>query len=347
MADAATSNQYVADNTFATSSAYIFNATIAGAAIAAALELGITDELKTVGRLNIPAFCSTHNLDTGCVLQIIRALAGFDIACLDPETQVVTAGPAFPQINADKGYFLWLVGGYGHALQNLAVLARSPSSPQSLDGRSLVKRDGRAVSLAAKYYGVNYVDREFLAALGPCEDDVIADLGCGSAARLIDIVARYPGTKGIGIDIDPSAISVAREAVKLSGFDNQIQLVCADARTLIPHAAFAPVTILTSFFMGHDLWPKARCLEVLQILRTCFPKVKRLLLCDTHRSEYFSERDIPIFTLGFELLHAVMRQEIPTRSQWMDLFAESSWECVNIRSIGIPYSVIFELNPRT
>lgn len=347
MSDLGSSHQCGAVNTFATNSAYIFNATIAGAAIAAALELGITDELKNVGVLNIPVFCSMHDLDAGCVLQIIRALAAFDIACLDSETQLITPGPAFQQLDSDNGYFLWLVGGYGYALQNLAGLARRSSSSSSVDGRLLVNRNGRAVSLAAKHYGVNYVDREFLAALGPCEDDVIADLGCGSAARLIDIVVRYPGVRGIGIDIDPSAISVARETIKLSGFDNHIQLVCADVRKLNPDAAFAPVTVLTSFFMGHDLWPKAHCLEVLQILRRCFPKVKRLLLCDTYLSECFATKDLPIFTLGFELLHAVMRQQIPTRSQWMDLFAESSWECVNIRPIGIPYSVIFELNPKT
>ena len=331
----------------ALNSAEIFNTTITGAAIAAAVGLGLMDELESSGEVSLPAFCRVHDLDIGCIVQIVRALTSCEIASLDLDTYTVQPGRSFQQVYADKGYFLWLVGGYGYALQHLAALAQNASTPADMDDRSFVQRDGRMVSAAAKQYGARYVDREFLAAVEPCKNEIIADLGCGSAARLIEIAARNPGVEGIGIDIDQKAVGLAQEMTRSSGVDHRIQVVCADIRELEPEERFASVNVLMSSFMGHDLWPKDRCLQVLEKLQICFPSVEKFLLCDTYRSDLLSSKQVPIFTLGFELLHAVMRQQVPTRSQWMELFAESNWECVGTRPIGIPYSVIFELRPRT
>jgi len=323
----------------------IFNATIAGAAIAAAFELGLMEELEAAGELRVPAFCDVHDLNLGCVMQIIRALTLFEIATVDAETRTVLPGRMFQQVSDEKSYFLWLIGGYGYALQNLAALSRNSICGPGMDDRSFVKRDGRVISMAASHYGARYVDRDFFAVLEPCEGEIIADLGCGSAARLVQIAMRNPNVKGIGIDIDQNAINLARETVGSSCFDHRIHLLRADITRLEPNERFTHVTTLTSFFMGHDLWPKENCLAVLENLRFCFPAVKRFLLCDTYRAELTSSRDVPIFTMGFELLHSVMRQEVPTRLQWMELFTESSWRCVSTRSIGIPNSAIFELIP--
>jgi phenylpyruvate C(3)-methyltransferase len=326
-------------------SAGIFNATIAGVAIAAAFDLGLIEELEATGELNVPAFCGVHDLNAGCVTQIVRALTLFEVTAMDAENQIVFPGRMFQQVSDDKSYFLWLIGGYGYALQNLATLSRNSSWGSRMDDRSLVKRDGGIISTAARHYGARFVDRDFFAVLEPCEGEVIADLGCGSAARLVQIATRNPDTRGIGIDIDQNAISVARETVGSSGLDHRIHLLRADITKLNADEGFARVTTLTSFFMGHDLWPKRNCLAVLENLRFCFPAVRRFLLCDTYRAEPAFSCDVPIFTLGFELLHSVMRQEIPTRLQWMELFAESSWKCVHTRYIGIPNSAIFELIP--
>jgi hypothetical protein len=54
---------------------------------------------------------------------------------------------------------------------------------------------------------------------------------------------------------------------------------------------------------------------------------------------------IPIFTLGFELTHAVMGQYIPLESEWLEVFDEAGWDCANAREVGIPFSKIFDLRP--
>ena len=111
----------------------------------------------------------------------------------------------------------------------------------------------------------------------------------------------------------------------------------------MPSPEFSQVDVIFCFFMGHDLWPRANCLSTLRGIRSVFPRAKRFLLCDTYRSDLLPSDETPIFTLGFELTHAAMGQYIPGLSEWMDLFQEAGWTCVDRRDVGIPFSAIFDL----
>jgi hypothetical protein len=115
---------------------------------------------------------------------------------------------------------------------------------------------------------------------------------------------------------------------------------------------FAEVDLLTCFMMGHDFWPRENCVATLRRLREAFPKVRRFLLGDATRilldgarSEHaVTEDDVPVFTLGFELGHAMMDVYLPTMDEWDGVFAEGGWRCVNKRLIeSLTLSVVFEL----
>jgi SAM-dependent methyltransferase len=327
-------------------SAFLFNATIAGAAVAAAFQLGLMEELDRGNEVDIASYCVQHDLHLGCTFQIARALQCFKIAVLDVETLTLRQGTAFHEINEDRGYFIWLACGYGYALQNLGRLARNENRSADMDGRSLVKRDGQLVGMAAGEYGRRHVDQFFNSVFVPRNQQIIADLGCGSAARIIEIAQQNPHVKAIGVDCDSDVIKLAARNVDASGLGGRIELVCDDVTQLRFHPKFESVTTIFSFFMGHDLWPRRRCLAVLENLRSCFPIARRMLICDTYRSDLEPSAVPPVFTLGFELLHAVMRQDIPSCAEWMSLFGESGWECVDLHPIGIPYSAIFDLKRR-
>lgn len=80
--------------------------------------------------------------------------------------------------------------------------------------------------------------------------------------------------------------------------------------------------------MGHDFWPRDRCVDNLRRLRRSFPRVQRFFLCDTVRilldnpdSRYaVQEGAMPIFTLGFEIGHALMGVTLPTAEDWGGCF---------------------------
>jgi len=318
--------------------ASIFNSTIAAAAIAAMFEHGLFEALQQNEAVHVREFCEKAGLHQPATASLLYALACYNIVALSPAQDVVRPGKAFADTYKDKGYFLWLVRGYGNLWQNLSELIESGKG-----NINSVGRNGHYVAKAGRDYGAQFVDEYFNDMLYQMPFQVAADLGCGSAMRLINLAQQNPAFRGIGIDINEGAVKLAQEAVAAANLQNRLTVVRADASRLEARPEFAEVEVLFCFFMGHDLWPRPNCLKVLRQIRAVFPRLKRFLLSDTHRADLPASRQIPIFTLGFEVTHAVMGQAIPSAAEWLDLFAEAGWNCVERRDIGIPFSAIFDL----
>lgn len=75
-----------------------------------------------------------------------------------------------------------------------------------------------------------------------------------------------------------------------------------------------------------------------------FPNVRRFLLGDATRTVGVADRDLPVFTLGFELAHDMMGAFLPTTADWESVFEESGWRLLHKYWINIAAGeVIFEL----
>jgi len=327
--------------------ATLFNATLASSSLAAAFELGFMERLESESTVDLRVFCTDEALNLPTMQEMSRALACFDIVSIDETGFIVKPGPGFVQAYRDKGYFLWLVCGYGYALQHLARLTRNAARPADSSNRAFVQRDGRYIAMADKDCGAHHVDSVFERFFVPRPGDIVCDLGCGAAGRLISLVTQHEGLRAVGVDIDQGAAEIARANVEAAGLADKIQVVVDDVRSLSEREQFEDVTVLTCFFMGHELWPKDRCVEVFARLRRRFPSVERFFLGDTFNSELVPPCQPPIFTLGFEFLHAVMGQRIPTLTEWMSAFAASDWECARQQAIPIPFTTVFDLRPRS
>jgi hypothetical protein len=318
--------------------ASIFNGAIAASAITAAFEIGLLDELRQRSPVGIDQFCVTRNLHASSVRAVLGALQGFGIVRLDSEKSEAQPGDLFEQTFADKGYFAWLTGGYGQMMQNLGAVVRNEHREGDFAGRN-----GKRIAWAGRDYGAQFVERHFEEKLAEMPFRAGADIGCGSADRLIRLAQARPGFRGVGIEVNRGAVELAEEAIRAAGVQERVRVLQSDIQTLQATPECAEVEVMFSFFMGHDLWPREACLLSLNRLRTLFPNARRFLLCDTYRSGVIGNGDVPIFTLGFELTHAVMDHYVPSKQEWLDLFAESDWTCVDERAIDIPYSSIFDL----
>ena len=318
--------------------ARIFNSAIGASAIAASFELGLLDALQEDDVLDLEAFCSEQDLTVWSVTSILQVLHRFDIVRVSEDRKTASRGEGFDQAFEDKGYFLWLMRGYGNLLHNLAMIVETGNC--TTDG---ILRDGKYIAMAGRDYGARYVDEPFDAVLGEEPFRVVGDLGCGSAERLIKILSKSPELRGVGVEVNKGAVDLARRSIAQAGLSERLRIVHSDVKNLILQPEFEDVEVLFCFFMGHDLWPRPNCLKALRSIRTAFPSVGRFLLCDTYRSDLPDDRQTPIFTLGFEFTHALMGQFIPSVAEWEDLFAESGWSCVGTRDIAIPYSTIFDL----
>jgi phenylpyruvate C(3)-methyltransferase len=325
--------------------ARLFNSALASFAISSAFELGLLEELHSKGMIHTHSFCDNADLHQPTVASVIHVLACFKIVELSSDAEFASRGPIFADVYRQKGYFFWLVKGYGSLLQNLAELAKC--SNRSVDNDlSFVHRSLNHIAIAGRDYGSQFVDRYFEDLLDEQAITVACDLGCGSAERLLKMAKKYPGARGIGIDVSKEVLAVAQNRIEAESLQDRLMVIEADMKSLSPRQEFADVSLLFSFFLGHDLWPRPRCKEVFERLFTIFPHVQRFLFCDTYRSVATTSPDIPTFTLGFELTHAVMGQYIPSEAEWLTLFEETGWRCVAKLEVEIPFSAIFDLRPR-
>ena len=316
----------------------MFNSAIAAAAVAALDELEFFDQLAEHGSISTADFCSAGALHGMSVHALIHAIACFDVVTIDDDDDTVRPGAAFQDMLVNKGYFLWLIRGYGGMLRELATVSKEAHRVGDF-----VDRDGERIAVAGKDYGARFVDADFRTVLEAESFTSAADLGCGSAERLIRLATERPDFRGVGVEFDAGAVEHARARVRGLGLADRITLVHGDVSKLQPEASFQDVDVVFSFFMAHDLWPRDRCIEALDGVAAAFPNTDRFLLCDTYRSDLRPTRDVPIFTLGFEVTHAVMGQRVPSLAEWLDLFEDTSWTLRSQHPIGIPFSSIFDL----
>ena len=126
----------------------IFNSAIASYAVSAACELELLDELQQNGVINITDVCDNQNLHKPSIKSIFDALCCFDICIATENPSIFKRGSLFTEIYRDKGFFLWLVRGYGTMMQNLASVVKN----ENRNG-NFIQRNGKYVAIASKQQG--------------------------------------------------------------------------------------------------------------------------------------------------------------------------------------------------
>ncbi|MGW7488601.1 class I SAM-dependent methyltransferase [Streptomyces sp. NPDC054786] len=319
----------------------IFNATVASSAIGAAWEVGALDELADHDKLDTAEFAERQGLDPSATEGMFQALASVRI--VQRRAGMVLPDANFAEVFRAKAFYHWLSRGSAPLFADMPAVLRNENRVGQF-----YRRDSSAIAVACRDINANFFDPVFHEVVGKLEFTKIADLGCGSGERIISVLRDKPDATGLGIDIAEGALGVARQAVRDVGFDNRISFILDDAAMPAPHAEFADVDLLTSFLMGHDLWPRDNCVASLQRLRAAFPNVRRFLLGDTARTTTIPDSEVPVFTLGFEVAHRMMGVYLPTLEEWGGVFEEGGWRLVAEHRVETPAdSVIFELEPIT
>jgi hypothetical protein len=323
------------------SAARIFNSAVAAAAVGAAWELGALDELAEQQKLDVGTFADVHDLDAAATGAMFHALASVEI--VERRGSLIVPGPVFDEVLRTKSLFHWLWQGSGELFRRMPAVLRRRNRVGAF-----YSRDAAAISYACRDINAMFFDPVFWRAM-ECLDggfSTVADLGSGSGERLAQILRRYPHVSGLGLDIAPDALRLAAAEAARCGLADRVTFVEADVRTLRPRPEYAPVELLTCFMMGHDFWPRQRCVESLRLLRAAFPGARRFLLGDTARTVGTPDTEVPVFTLGFEVGHALMGVYLPTLREWDDVFHDGGWTCVRRHLVDMPdASVVFELEP--
>jgi phenylpyruvate C(3)-methyltransferase len=318
--------------------AALFSSYVAAVAVSTASELGVLDALAQQGRYDIPAATKAAGIDETVVRRLLAALAWAGAVRVDNDQ--VTPGAQFHALYEARGYFYWLVRGCGGLFSD----AGAAVSAQRVG--EYYTRNMRAVAIGSRLIGDALVEPLFDELLDGLHFNMIADLGCGSGQRLLRVADLHPKVHGVGIDIAPEAVELANRSIADAGQAHRLTVVAGDVLNLGTFAPFTEVDIVTCVFMGHDFWPRQRCVSALTALHDAFPNAERFLLCDVVRSDCPPGPGTRIFTLGFELIHALMGVYLPSREEWLGALADAGWKLVRALDVDAPPGcVLFDLVP--
>jgi phenylpyruvate C(3)-methyltransferase len=318
----------------------MYNSAVATWAISAAWELGALDELHRNGRIDIAEFAAARGLDAMSTVGMFRALAAVDV--VRRGATAVTPAANFAEVDRNKSFFHWLSRGSAELFRRMPSIMATAQRVGDY-----YERDAVAIAYACREIDELCYAPTFWDATKRAGFTYVADLGCGSGGRLIDMMKRYPNTRGIGIDIARGSLEVARKDAATAGLGDRLTFVEGDVRDLEPERDLADVDLITCFMMGHDFWPREDCLRTLGRLREVFPSTHKFLLGDATRTVGVADADLPVFTLGFEVGHDLMGTFIPTLDDWESMFEQSDWKVARTNRIGIAVGeVVFELEVR-
>ena len=156
----------------------------------------------------------------------------------------------------------------------------------------------------------------------------------------------------MSIDLADPATKYAKVEASKRYFKNRLPSIEGDVRQRGYRDEFAHVDILRCFTMGHDSWPRGKCVVTLQRSQKAFPKARRFLVGDTNKILInntqskcaVAEDNVPIFTLWFDLGRAMMGVYLPKMEDWEEVFVEGGWRCVRRLLIETQsLSIIFDL----
>jgi SAM-dependent methyltransferase len=233
----------------------------------------------------------------------------------------------------DKGYLVWLEGGYGRTLSELGAFATG-----ALRYGEDVVRDGRWVADGSALIGRDDVAPYATEVLEGLDFHRVVDLGCGTARFLIAAAQRF-GVSGFGIDLAPEACTDAERAIAAAGLTGTVTVRCGDAGDLdgIPEVAEADLAV--AHFLLHEIFEHGReaLVAYLRTLGERMPAGAHMLVAEVPpASGAPDERWRPEFTL----LHAVMRQQLLSTEGWDEAFAAAGWSRRELRELGLPGAVL-------
>ncbi len=233
----------------------------------------------------------------------------------------------------DKGYLVWLQGGYGHVLAGLGDFVTG-ARRYGTD----VERAGRWVAEGSALIGRDDVAPYAVEILRGIDFHHVVDLGCGNARFLIGAAQGF-GVSGVGVDLSPEACEDAAVMIADAGLTGSVVVRCGDAGDLDAIPELADADLAVAHFLLHEIFEHGReaLVGYLTKLGQIMPAGAHMLVAEVQpASGAHDERWRPEFTL----LHAIMRQELLDADGWHEAFTTAGWSRHEVRDLGLPGAIM-------
>ncbi len=285
--------------------------------VLAALEMmGLLSQLETDG-LNLDTI-SIQGEDARALIAaafdyllqrglLIRGANGFELT------------PHGREICEDKGYLVWLSGGYGEPLRHLDSLLLG----EARYGDTYV-RDGRWIADGSALLGRRDVVPEAMELLSGVPFERVLDFGCGNARFLVSLCERF-GCDGVGVDLSPAACKEAERTVAAASLESRIQIQLGDAADL-ESIQLEQTQLVVALFLLHEISSISRAdlVKFLREIAARLPVDAHLLAAEVEPPSRRDSANVS-FTPEFSFVHAIMRQTLLPEAAWREMLAEGGF----------------------
>jgi SAM-dependent methyltransferase len=257
---------------------------------------------------------------------------------LAPFVSEILANPAHPRY---LGGYVRLGTEFATADYRLAPEAFRTGSTVPFQGRS----EDFARTVAEAIAGMNLVlARRILPSLSGVAEQLnqggaVLEVGCGAGNLLLQLAKAYPNSRRTGVDIDPTGLAAAREAIQKAGLTERVQILEADISSAVQPETYEVVVMVEVL---HEISPALRsgvlrgCARALRsggwlvIVDETYPST----LAEARRSEF----SFPVQT-GFEEL--MWGNSVPTKEEQERLLREAGFTgTINRSLMGEGFTVL-------
>ncbi|MGA8116147.1 MAG: class I SAM-dependent methyltransferase [Actinocatenispora sp.] len=319
-----------------------FNGYICANVIFALEQLGLFAELDATRHVVLDEFIAERSLDGQMVRSLTDAAVLFGLVRVpEGRLELTDAGASARRM---LGFFTWGVGGYHDIFAGAADLAKG----DRVFGTDVLRNEAM-VALGSAQAGETLMNHTLDEVIAELDFTILADLGSGTCARLCRLVGSRPEARGLGLDISASATELAEKTVGEIGLADRVRPVQADVLDVILRGQHrdrtGDVDVVMSFMFFHDLVADPRTRDrIVPELRAAFPKAHTFLIADTTlRPAVPDEPNLPVFSVGFELAHALMGVPLHTRQAYEEMFRKGGMNVRRVVPFGAPHTYLFVL----
>jgi SAM-dependent methyltransferase len=151
----------------------------------------------------------------------------------------------------------------------------------------------------------------------------LLEVGCGTGRHLLQLTKAFPAARCIGVEIDPTGMKAARQAIEKAGVADRVDLLEGDVGTAIPEETMDAVVMIEVL---HEIAPDIRQ----QVVDGCYRALRSdgwfLIVDETYPSTLAESRQseflFPVQT-GFEEL--TWGNVLPTRVEQEKLLQDAGF----------------------
>ena len=141
----------------------------------------------------------------------------------------------------------------------------------------------------------------------------LLEVGCGTGRHLLQLTKAFPQARCVGVDIDPTGMKAAKEALEKAGVAGRVELIEGELRDAVPEATVDAVVMIEVL---HEIAPEIRR----NVIDGCYRALRSdgwLLIIDETYPTTLAESRQPEFLFpvqtGFEEL--TWGNVLPTREE--------------------------------